>query len=261
MDTQRALLEALHHDPADEVAWRALGDALEESAATERAELLRLTRGLHGEPTGPNRQRRQQRLQALLGAGVVPCVPEMVNSIGMRLALVPAGVFWMGAEAGDPDERPVHRVEITRPFYLGVFTVTQEEYRQVTRRSPSHFRPAGPGRDKVDGLDTRRFPVENVSWDDATAFCTRLSARPDERKAGRVYRLPTEAEWEYAATFRVRNTPEFSVNGFGFRVACDYQPAGEVLTPGAASRRGGPPSPPSRPAPGRRQGPGARGAR
>src|SRR5262245_43127523 len=132
MDSERALLAALHHHPADEAAWLALADALEESGEAQRAELLRLTRGLHTTPLGPGRQPREQRLQTLLCAGVVPCVPEVVNSLGMRLALIPAGVFWMGTEGGKAEERPVHRVQITRPFYLGVFPVTQEEYRQVT---------------------------------------------------------------------------------------------------------------------------------
>jgi formylglycine-generating enzyme required for sulfatase activity len=85
-----------------------------------------------------------------------------------------------------------------RPFYLGVFPVTQEQYRKVTRRSPSDFRPTGDNNDRVLGLDTRRFPVDNVSWNDAVAFCQRLSALPAEKKLGRTYRLPSEAEWEYA---------------------------------------------------------------
>src|SRR5262249_7006427 len=66
----------------------------------------------------------------------------------------------------------------------------------VTRRTPSSFRPRGTSASHVRGLDTSDFPVESVSWDDAVDFCRRLSERKEE--AGRVYRLPTEAEWEYA---------------------------------------------------------------
>ena len=64
--------------------------------------------------------------------------------------------------------------------------------------NPSAFAKTGPGRDRVTGMDTSRFPVEWVTWNDAVQFCGRLSSAPAEKTAGRVYRLPTEAEWEYA---------------------------------------------------------------
>jgi formylglycine-generating enzyme required for sulfatase activity len=76
--------------------------------------------------------------------------------------------------------------------------VTQEQYERVTGTNPSWFCREGGGRAKVAGLDTRDFPVEDVSWHDAQDFCRALAALPEERAAGRVYRLPTEAEWEYA---------------------------------------------------------------
>ena len=60
------------------------------------------------------------------------------------------------------------------------------------------FSATGGGRVRVSGLDTRRFPVEQVSWDDALEFCRRLSGLPEEKAASRVYRLPSEAQWEYA---------------------------------------------------------------
>jgi formylglycine-generating enzyme required for sulfatase activity len=127
----------------------------------------------------------------------------LINTIGMKLALIPDGEFLMGSPVSDKeardDEKPQHRVRITRPFYLGVYEVTQEEYQRVTGTNPSFFSPDGPGKDKVAGLDTRRFPAEQVRWPDAVEFCRRLSELPDEKKAGRRYRLPTEAEWEYAA--------------------------------------------------------------
>jgi formylglycine-generating enzyme required for sulfatase activity len=134
--------------------------------------------------------------------GRLPLPREVVNAVGMRLVLIPAGRFVMGSpeseEGHAADEGPLHEVEITRPFYLGAFPVTQAEYRHVTGANPSWFSPQGGGRDRVRGLDTDRFPVESVSWSDAVAFCRALSERPEERQAGRVYRLPTEAEWEYA---------------------------------------------------------------
>jgi formylglycine-generating enzyme required for sulfatase activity len=112
---------------------------------------------------------------------------EITNSIGMKLVLIPAGEFLMGSPDLEEDAKPQHQVRITRPFYLGVFEVTQAEYERVIGLNPSHFRGAGGA-----------APVERVSWDDAQAFCVKLSALAEEQAAGRRYRLPTEAEWEYA---------------------------------------------------------------
>jgi len=86
---------------------------------------------------------------------------------------------------GYSDEKPQHTVRITKPLYLGVTEVTQEQYERVMGTNPSSFKGA-------------QLPVENVSWEDAVEFCRKLSSLPAERTAGRVYRLPTEAEWEYA---------------------------------------------------------------
>jgi formylglycine-generating enzyme required for sulfatase activity len=128
------------------------------------------------------------------------------NSIGMQLAFIPQGKFLMGSPASEPDrgeDEFQHEVQITRPFYLGVYEVTQAEYQQVMRASPSHFNR------KQVGQDTSRFPVEDVSWKDATEFCRRLSELPGERAAGRVYRLPTEAEWEYACRAGTQTATSF----------------------------------------------------
>ncbi|MCI0464002.1 MAG: SUMF1/EgtB/PvdO family nonheme iron enzyme [Gemmataceae bacterium] len=126
----------------------------------------------------------------------------VVNSIGMKLVRIPAGSFLMGSPPGEEDraddEGPQHKVDMARPFYLGAYEVTQQEYLEVMGANPSHFCATGGGRQQVVGVDLGRFPVENVSWEDAVAFCKALSARAAEQKAGRTYRLPTEAEWEYA---------------------------------------------------------------
>ena len=123
------------------------------------------------------------------------------NSIGMKLTLIPAGEFLMGSpdeEEDRSDGETEHRVWIRKPFFLGVYEVTQAEYKRVMGTNPSYFSSAGRGKESVSGLDTSRFPVELVSWDDAAEFCRKLSSLPEERAARRTYRLPTEAEWEYA---------------------------------------------------------------
>jgi uncharacterized protein (TIGR02996 family) len=121
-------------------------------------------------------------------------LPRLQNSAGMELTRVPAGTFRMGSPSDEPgrveNEGPQHRVTLTHPFYLGVYQVTQQQYLAVMGHNPSFFTPQRGG-----GPD---HPVEQVAWDDAVAFCARLSALPEEKAAGRVYRLPTEAEWEYA---------------------------------------------------------------
>jgi len=89
-------------------------------------------------------------------------------------------------------------VRISRAFYLGAFEVTQQEFQQVLGVERSRASKQGVGRFTVDGLDTRRFPAERVSRNDAIEFCRKLSAMRGEKSAGRSYRLPTEAEWEYA---------------------------------------------------------------
>lgn len=107
------------------------------------------------------------------------------NSLGMEFALMRAGTFRMGSTNGDSDEKPVHEVTISQPFYLSKYEVTQGQWEKVTGTNPSRF----------TGDSTR--PVERVSWEDVQQFIEKLNAR--ERETGVTYRLPTEAEWEYAA--------------------------------------------------------------
>jgi formylglycine-generating enzyme required for sulfatase activity len=139
-------------------------------------------------------------LGLMLGGGPVPAQQpekEITNSIGMKLLLIPKGSFTMGAEDGFVNEQPTHPVTISQPFYLGVYEVTQEQYEGVMGENPSKFKDP-------------KNPVGRASWQDAVEFCRKLSELPDEKSAGRVYRLPTEAEWEYAC--RAGSTTKF---GFG----------------------------------------------
>jgi formylglycine-generating enzyme required for sulfatase activity len=120
----------------------------------------------------------------------------------MKFARIPAGEFLMGSADADPgsrdDEKPQHRVRISRPFYLGVHEVTQAEFQELMETNPSSFTRAGLLKDAPASLDVARLPVDNVTWYAALEFCRRLSNLAAEKDAGRVYRLPTEAEWEYS---------------------------------------------------------------
>jgi formylglycine-generating enzyme required for sulfatase activity len=116
------------------------------------------------------------------------------NSVGMSFVLAPAGSFEMGSPATEVGHRlnegPAHEVVIGQPFYLATTPVTQRTLLLVTGRNPSKFHPDNGGGPE--------HPVEMVSWEDAAFFCRILSEQPEERAVGRTYRLPTEAEWEYA---------------------------------------------------------------
>ncbi len=136
--------------------------------------------------------------------------PSYTNSIGMQFVLIPSGSFSMGSSLSqsgrDANEGPIHQVQITRPFYLGKFEVTQGQWTDVMGYNPSIFRGCG-----------RNCPVEQVSWNDVKTFINKLNQRegcqvtdttsrvesngPNSIPAG-CYRLPTEAEWEYSAGAR-----------------------------------------------------------
>jgi formylglycine-generating enzyme required for sulfatase activity len=105
------------------------------------------------------------------------------NAVPLEMVAIPGGSFTMGALENEykskPDERPLHRVTI-KPFYMSKYAITQSQYLSLMGNNPSDF----PGRNR---------PVENVSWYDAQQFCINLSQR-----TGKTYRLPSEAEWEFA---------------------------------------------------------------
>lgn len=150
---------------------------------------------------------------------------EYANSLGMQFVLIPPGEFTMGSwpaeiqealqNAGDDkflqsainSEGPRHPVVLAQPIFLSVYEVTQAQFAQVMGRNPSHF-VAGRA-ENITG-DTSNYPVEMVTWNDAAEFCLKLSEleqrRPSYVRAGDAvaaqpgdgYRLPTEAEWEFA---------------------------------------------------------------
>lgn len=121
-------------------------------------------------------------------------IEELGNSVSLDMIVIPAGSFYMGSRQseGNPDERPQHFMTI-KSFMMGKFLITQRQWKAIMGRLPRC-------RFKGDNL-----PVERVSWKDAYNFCQRLS-----QKTGRNYRLPSEAQWEYAC--RAGTTTSF---GFG----------------------------------------------
>jgi formylglycine-generating enzyme required for sulfatase activity len=118
----------------------------------------------------------------LLGAWDARKAPQITrNQMGMEFVTVAPGTFIMGSDDGRNDEKPVHQVTITKGFLIGRYEVTAGQWKNVMGKEPPNF--------KSDFL-----PLQFVSWDNAQEFIGRLNQRND----GYVYRLPTEAEWEYA---------------------------------------------------------------
>ena len=114
---------------------------------------------------------------------------EVKNSIGMEFVLIPAGEFQMGMKKEDADGspnmgQPLRNVKIKQQFYIGKYEVTQAQWKFLMSKNPSEFQNCG-----------NDCPVENIKFGDAKAFIKKLN----EKKDGYQYRLPTEAEWEYAA--------------------------------------------------------------
>ena len=108
---------------------------------------------------------------------------ELGGGVKMEFVLIPAGSFNMGEEMGFPYEKPVHKVTISRPFYLGKYEVTQEDWETVMGDNPSYFKG-------------KRKPVEQVSWEDCQVFLKTLNAKVSVPTYN--FALPTEAQWEYA---------------------------------------------------------------
>ncbi len=183
--------------------WRAWGlPAMMTGAATLLATLLAGLLLWYGPSSIHTWLRRPS--QPVVATVVAPAIQQLVklvtlprtitNSLGMTLVLIQPGEFRMGSDAKDAyvDEKPVHTVRLTQAFYLGQHEVTQAQWQAVIGKNPSQFQG-----------DANR-PVEKVSWDEVQEFLRRLNAR----EGTTTYRLPTEAEWEYAA--RAGSTTAYS---------------------------------------------------
>jgi formylglycine-generating enzyme required for sulfatase activity len=106
---------------------------------------------------------------------------EKHDGLGLDMVFVEGGTFTMGSDNREPDEKPSHQVTLS-DFYIGKYEVTQKQWRTIMGTAPSYFK------------NCNDCPVEQVSWNDVQAFIKKLNEKSDKK-----YRLPTEAEWEYAA--------------------------------------------------------------
>jgi formylglycine-generating enzyme required for sulfatase activity len=186
------LLQALAAAPQDELAWQALADVREEQGDPS-GQLLRLHLRVRQHWQDPRRDDWRAEMARLLGAGVQFDLPRLSEPLGMELALLPPGAFLMGSpqdEADRSSDEQQHEVEITRAFWLGVHPVTVGQFRAFAQATG--YRETGWQHSGFSQGD--RHPVVGVSWYDARKFCAWLT----KTDSGRVHRLPTEAEWEYA---------------------------------------------------------------
>src|SRR5690349_12797197 len=127
-----AFLQGIINDPQNAATtWLVLADWLEDQG-DPRSELVRLLHQPDYRRDWSGEQ-RDERVRELLASGMVPAIPSLIKSIGMKFVLIPAGTFLMGAPEGEGEENAhtQHQVEITQPFWMGTFPVTQAQWQQV----------------------------------------------------------------------------------------------------------------------------------
>jgi len=176
---------------------------------------------------------------------------DLGKGVKLEMVFIPPGTFWMGAAEGEiddlvkrlkkfsrnyfKDELPQHKVTISEGFYLGKYEVTQSQYEALIGHNPSRFDTAAT---RVEGrdLDTRRFPVESVNWYGAQKYTDQLTKQGESNKKVRMYRLPSEAEWEYAcrggqcskenSPFHFENGPQRTLSSTQANFDGDYPSGG-----------------------------------
>ena len=164
----------------------------------------------HSERTQQAEQPTSKPASIVPNATPTPNTPREIEPLpGMKFVNVPAGTFWMSQ-----DEKNAQRqVEIMHKFEIAIYPVTQEQWQAVMGNNPSWFSRQGGGKDNVKDIpdaELKQFPVEMVSWNDAQEFLRMLNER--EKDSGWRYRLPAEAEWEYACRGAALSKEECSFN-------------------------------------------------
>ena len=200
LNTEADFLHAMQQHLDDTSLRLAFADWLEKRGDA-RGELIRLLRMLTQSVEVPDRPKLEERLRGLLASGVQPVGPFWTNSIGMKFAWIPAGVFMMGSpesEVGREANEAQHEVTFAKGFYMAIYPVTQACWKKVMGDNPAIYPLTQACWQKVKGDNPSGFqgddlPVEKVSWVDCRAFLRKLS-----KQDGHSYRLPTEEEWEYA---------------------------------------------------------------
>ena len=212
---------------------------------------------------------KTQAIEDVSANTIPPALDSLRNSVGMEFVLIPSGQFQMGTidseRVAGRAEKPQHLVRISRPFYMGRYEVSQSSYEKVmdgkkvqregswrlAAKNPSAFSRNGHSSDLVKALsdsDVAYLPIESISWLEANEFCQELTKLISEKNQNRRYRLPTEAEWEYACRAgsetafsfgRRLNGADANIDGsYPYEVACKgpFQQRTEVVG------RSGPPN-------------------
>jgi formylglycine-generating enzyme required for sulfatase activity len=174
--------------------------------------VLKAEQEIFYDTSAPASEKRFYRVYALGQTSTTNVFQELLTS----MARIEAGTFLMGSPESDPErgdnEFPQMQITFTNAYWISKYEVTQSEYTAIMGNNPSYFNEGGS------------LPVENVSWHESVAFCEKLTQK--ERQSGRlpeeyVYRLPTEAEWEYAA--RAGSTNRFSYgDDIGYQKSSNY---------------------------------------
>jgi uncharacterized protein (TIGR02996 family) len=232
MTEEQAFLDTILANPHDWAPRLIFADWLDEHG-DPRGELVRLLHWLHlpenvRRPHVPVRRKRENRLRELVEGGVPWIGPYLKPGLHMKFSLIPPGTFLMGSPPEEEkrlDDEHAHTVTLARGFWIAVYPVTQLQWSEIMRSTPSHFQG-------------EILPVEQVSWADAQEFCRNFG----DLIGGRAY-LPSEAQWEYACragtttTFyfgNALNGSQANCNGnFPYRTTKKGRHLDTTLAPGA----------------------------
>jgi uncharacterized protein (TIGR02996 family) len=235
-DLLQPFLDDIVANPTESSLWLILADWLEDRD-DPRSELVRLSWGLRQERDHPDFEVRQARLQELLAGGMLPPVPVRTLE-DFTFAWIPPGSFCIGSPVGEArrfENESQREVTLTRGFWMGVHEVTQGQWQRIIGTTPAYFSRTGRYADrvkKISAASLASFPIENVSWDEMQTFLARLG-----EQLGQQFRLPTEAEWEYACRAGTTSTFHFGPALNGRQARCNgREPYGTKKTGPAPGR-------------------------